>query len=299
MNCKICFGGSVKKIWDSPIRHGGLDCYTKEPVAEYQCQDCGVIWHENVIPDIADYYESAEYRSSVSPGFGEKDYSRMGDKDDKGNKDKLFYTGTEIFENRIVSDLGCLAGAFLDCVRGAAKETVAIEPSEMGRKAMKDKGYEHIYAYAGDALRDYKNRIEVLTSFDVIEHVEDPEAFLTDVYDLLAKNGQAVIGTPTEAPVLRRLLGEAYEKQVLFSVQHIWVFSKESLEILAKRIGFSKITIKIFQMYGLDNLFGWLRDKKPNSAIGAELLGENINSAWKSHCAETGIGDYMVMYLEK
>lgn len=68
---------------------------------------------------------------------------------------------------------------------------------------------------------------DVITSFDVIEHVEDPREFLQDVYDLLSPKRQAIIGTPTDAPVMRELLGEIYEKNQLFSTQHPWIFGEK------------------------------------------------------------------------
>ena len=75
--------------------------------------------------------------------------------------------------------------------------------------------------------KSWGNKIDVITSFDVIEHVEEPTKFITDIFELLAEGGQAIIGTPTEAPVMRELLGEIFEKKLLFSTQHIWIFLKK------------------------------------------------------------------------
>lgn len=66
-------------------------------------------------------------------------------------------------------------------------------------------------------------KVEVVTSFDVIEHVENPRKFIKEVYELLAPNGTAIIGTPTDAPIMRELLGEVYEKNCC-SVRNIYGF---------------------------------------------------------------------------
>ena len=81
---------------------------------------------------------------------------------------------------------------------------------------MKSKGY-HTYAYAKDAKTDWKNKIDIITSFDVIEHVKDPRIYLKEVFELLSEDGQAIIGTPTDAPIMRRLLGKIYEMKLLWT----------------------------------------------------------------------------------
>ena len=136
-------------------------------------------------------------------------------------------------------------------------------------------------------------------SFDVIEHVENPSVFLKEVYELLAPGGQAIIGTPTDAPVMWSLLGEVYEKQQLFSTQHLWVLSEESLRIIAQKAGFKDIKIRYFQRYPVGNLLGWLKDKKPRSDVKEAFLTEGLDSAWKSMCNERGLSDYIVLYAGK
>lgn len=185
MNCKLCGSDQVKIIYNDVLRNGGIGRYTKEPVPMYQCEECGTIWHEPVVADIEEYYESPEYRAMMDEGSGEEDFYRNHDKE---TLDKFKYTGTDIFRNRVVADVGCGAGAFLDFLKGVASEVIAIEPSGPYRKILQGKGFS-TYAYTEDALRDHRGQADVITSFDVIEHVEDPQAFLQSSYDLLARGG--------------------------------------------------------------------------------------------------------------
>lgn len=293
--CKLCGSVHVKTVYNGKIRNGRLGEYTKSSVPVYQCLNCGVIWHENIVSDIKQYYESKEYRQSLEGSSEENDFYR---KHDGETLDKFQYTGTDIFRKKSVADIGCGCGAFLDFLKGVASSIIAIEPSEIYRRIMDEKGFA-TYPYTKDAMRDWAGKVDVTTSFDVIEHVSNPAEFMADVYSLLSYGGQAVIGTPTDAPVMRRLLGKTYEEKLLFSTQHLWIFSEKNLRNLAQKAGFDKIDIKYFQRYGLDNLLGWLRDKEPCSEIEEAFITQTLNSVWKSECSGYGLADYIVIYLKK
>lgn len=74
MNCKLCNSADTEIIYDGLIRNGGLGCYTKDNVKMYQCKCCNVIWHEEVISDIKNYYESEEYRCELEGSSEEKSF---------------------------------------------------------------------------------------------------------------------------------------------------------------------------------------------------------------------------------
>lgn len=295
MKCKLCGAESVREIYNGQIRNGALGKYTSKNIPIYQCSCCDVIWHENELFNINDYYETREYRKSMEENSEEKEFYRLHDKE---SMDKFCYTGTTIFRNKVVADIGCGCGAFLDYLKGVAEDIVAVEPSETYRKIMDRKGY-HTYSYADEAKNDYTGKVDVITSFDVIEHVEDPHKFLTDCYDLLKEGGQAIIGTPTDAPVMRYLLGEIYEKKLLFSTQHLWILSEKNLKMLSEKAGFQKPEVKYFQRYGIGNMLGWLKEKEARSDIQADFLTRTMDSVWKHECEQMGMADYIVLYLKK
>ena len=293
--CKICGCENIKIEYEGQIRDGGLGRYTINNVKMYRCNNCNVIWH-NAIKDLDNYYMSEEYRMSLEGTIDEVEFYNMHDKE---SLDKFRYTGM-IFRDKIVADIGCGCGAFLDLISGVSKKTIAIEPTLKFRDILLKKGYD-TYGYAKEAIKEYKNKVDIAVSFDVIEHVESPYNFMTDIYNLLNQNGLAIIGTPTETPIMRELLGECYEKKVLFSTQHIWILGKDNLERVALKTGFKKenIEIKYFQRYGLDNVFSWLNSKNPVSNISYGMISKTIDLCWKSTLEEREISDYIVLYLRK
>lgn len=295
MKCQICGCDNIKIIYDGLIRNGGLGIYTAGNVSVYQCDKCHVIWHDKVIENLDQYYQSVEYRESLE---GDSDIDKFYQRHDFENADKLKYTGVTVFRNKVVADIGCGGGAFLDYVKGVAREIVAIEPSELYRNVLNSKEY-HAYQYAADAMDEWKGKVDVITSFDVIEHVESPQGFMKDVYTLLSEDGVAVIGTPTDAPVMRSLLGDIYEKKLLFSTQHLWIFGKKNLELLARQAGFKVSDIKYFQRYGLSNLLGWLKDKAPCGNSQIDFVTSVLDSVYKAEMERLEKADYIVMYLRK
>ena len=295
MKCKLCGSNNIHITYKGKIRNGGLGKYTKEDVEIYKCENCDVIWHDTIIDDLGQYYESSEYRDSLE-GSSEADiFYKLHDKE---TLNKFLYTGTDIFRHKVVAYIGCGCGAFLDFLKGVASEIVAVEPSETYRQVMDKKGF-HTYAYAEEAKLDWKNKIDMITSFDVIEHVEDPMGFLKECYYLLKEGGQAVIGTPTDAPVMRSLLGEIYEKQLLFSTQHLWIFSEKILKMMAESAGYQEISVKYFQRYGLQNLLGWLKEKRPNADLHETWIADALDSVWKAEAESQGMADYIVLFLKK
>ncbi len=296
MKCKVCGESNTEVIYHDVIRDGRLHNFTTEKVKMYQCNRCGVIWHDRLI-DTSGYYQSEGYRMDLEGTTKAEDFYVLHDKE---NLDKFYYTGTDIFRNQCVMDIGCGAGAFLDFIQGVANKIVAVEPSKTYQEILKKKGY-YTFAYMAQAMEQFVGGGDLAVSFDVIEHVDDPLAFLENVYTLLSKTGKAIIGTPTDAPVMRELLGYDYEKKLLFSMQHLWIFGEENLRLLSEKANFKSenITFRYFQRYGFANLLGWMYTKQPNSDIRAPLISKTLDHVWKSECENQSLADYIVLYLTK
>lgn len=295
MICTICGSKKIKNIYQGELKTGLLKGWTEKGYTVWQCEDCGTIWNEAYKDyNIADFYESAEYRTRIDTNTSIETYYN---KYDKEVLDKLTMTGTDIFRNKIVADIGCGGGSFLDFVKGVASQTIAIEPSKIYRKGLMEKGH-NTYAYISNAREDYKNAVDVITSFDVIEHVENPEQFLRDAYDLCNSQGQIIIGTPTDYPVLRKMLGETFDR-FIFQVQHPWILSDYAMKLMAAKVGFKNIRIEYKQKYGLGNLLSWLLDSTPRGDIKYEFISKTVDAAYKSSMSNKDYCEYLILYAQK
>lgn len=295
MRCKICNFEETEIIYDDYIRDGAPGTLTKVKYQMHQCKSCGTIWHKTDQGENREFYQSAEYRNKLENSADPDHYYRLHDRE---VLEKLQYTGTELFRHARVADIGCGGGSFLDFLAGPADEIVAIEPSAVYREQLAGRGYS-AFAYAADALADFKESLDVVTSFDVIEHADDPVAFMEEVYRLLKPGGKAVIGTPSDCPVMRALMGKEYEKKLLFSFQHPWILSRESFKICCKRAGFTQVRIEQKQRYGLSNLLSWLKEREPMGHCRYDFVSDTLERVYQSELEAKGLADYLIAYVTK
>lgn len=141
--------------------------------------------------------------------------------------------------------------------------------------------------------------MDSVVSFDVIEHVENPVLFMQDVKELLSENGEAVIGTPTDAPVMRELLGSIFEENLLFSTQHLWVFNEQSLRKICQSAGFSTVDFSYRQRYGIDNMISWILEKKAGVKKEYHFITDTLNDIWKRELEAQKMADYILFYVKK
>lgn len=290
--CKLCQSEKVSIDYCGSIRLGMAAGYTDDDVTIYRCGDCGVLWHEYPLPD--DYYKSEAYRTAIEGDADPENYFHLHDCE---VLPKLKFTGTDIYRHKIVADIGCGGGSFLDFLSGVAETTIAVEPSEIYRYALEKRGHR-CYEYTRQALADFGDAADVATSFDVIEHVDEPLSFLKDIYALLKSGGKMILGTPTDYPILRTLVGKPFER-FIFNANHLWVFSVKSLDCLVRQAGFREISIKQTYRFGIGNVISWISNQEPKGNIQYDLIPAVVDKVWKTAMIEQGLGEYLVVYAEK
>lgn len=287
--CRVCNSSDVKIIYTGKMRMGGVQYL--ESCTVYQCNKCSHIYHrEFQVKD--SYYESTQYRNEVD---GSSDVTSFYHRGDASTLMKLEWTGTARFRDKVVMDVGCAGGMFLDYVKGIAKETIAVEPSEVFRAELKKRHI--VYPYVRDALK-YEEKVDIVCSFDVIEHIEDVNTFAKEIYESLRLGGEVIIGTPTIVAAYRDTLGEVWDA-FNFRTQHLSVFTSESLRYLFERIGFTDIVIKNVQRYDLGNLLAWCLYKEPRGNLKFPWISDTLNMVFKEELAASGAGDYLVLYGRK
>jgi 2-polyprenyl-3-methyl-5-hydroxy-6-metoxy-1,4-benzoquinol methylase len=197
-----------------------------------RCLSCGFRFsspavNPNLANTLADY--EAAYLQYLAP-----------DAADKANSDSLrrwmerFYP----LNGARLLDVGAGSGKL---VRGLRSNGVAAEGLEPSRAL-----FDHFLA--GDAaftcamLAEHRSsgtaRFDVVTAFDVIEHVAEPNAFLADVANVLKPGGVFFASTPNVGSLTARVFGARWH---FYYPYHLSYFSPATLSAAAAVHGLTRL----------------------------------------------------------
>jgi len=158
-------------------------------------------------------------------------------------------------------DVGSGPGIFVSEAERAGWQAYGLEPASWavrhGRQAYK------VEIVRGDLLKPLAlpvRQFDVVTMFDVIEHVADPAALLRSAAALLRTGGILVLTTPRFDSLLARILGRHW--YCIFPA-HLQYFTEKSLRHSTAKAGFKFVaqlahTRYVSFGYGWRRLCAWL-----------------------------------------
>lgn len=147
-------------------------------------------------------------------------------------------------------DVGCSAGFVVYCAQRAGFEAwgVDVEPAglEYGRREL---GLEHLHQGLLEEQRFPGGHFDVISAYDLIEHVPDLNAFVAELARLLAPEGVLDIRTPDVGHwrVPRRL--ETWE--AILPSEHLYNFDRRTLTRLLARHGLAVVECRFNLKPGL------------------------------------------------
>jgi len=140
-------------------------------------------------------------------------------------------------------DVGCATGFFMEAaadegfdVRGLEFSTVAIG---LARPDIRER------IVCGDVntlLSREPEKFDVVTAFDIIEHVQNPAKFLDEIGQILRPGGVLAISSPDTGHFLRYLMGAKWP--MLQPMQHTVLFSRRGIAALLERCGFRDVRVE-------------------------------------------------------
>jgi SAM-dependent methyltransferase len=140
-----------------------------------------------------------------------------------------------------VLDVGCGLGALLDVMNGRSFDGYGVEVGQ-GSAAFTSQRYPNrVHAGTVESAGYPDGFFDLVTMFDVIEHLEDPVVTLTEVKRILAPNGWLYVMTPNIYSINSQLMRSRWYQYKPH--EHLFYFSPRSLTVALKRCGFSKTNL--------------------------------------------------------
>ena len=98
--------------------------------------------------------------------------------------------------NATFFDIGGGNGFVAKGLENAGISTILVEPGQSGARNAKARGLSNIVCATTETSGFEKSSIDAIGLFDVVEHIDNDEAFLAQNYDFLRKNGLIYITVP-------------------------------------------------------------------------------------------------------
>jgi SAM-dependent methyltransferase len=229
--CKLCGNQRARRL------------FTKNDMELVRCTCCGLVYVLNPPPRdaIEQLYSFASgYHTVFRSGSSAESLAHAA-----RAADFLTIVGRYSRPGRIL-DIGCSVGFFLECARAEGWTTFGVEISNDAAELARRRGLD-VFTGTLEEAGLPRARFDVVTMWDVLEHVEDPIATIATAAYVLKPRGLLVISTPNIDGLFPRLSYRAARWTGRWPhpepPNHLFEFSKASIRRLFKQSSLTPIQI--------------------------------------------------------
>lgn len=150
-----------------------------------------------------------------------------------------------------VLDIGTAGGAFLEAANNYGFDAIGLEPSADLVRRGTDRGLNVVQGTV-ESHSFPPAHFDMVTLWDVIEHLPDPKNALNETYNLLKNDGVLLINFPDIGTWQAKLAGKKFWWIISVHLHH---FTEKSIANIARKTGFEVIS---FRRYWQTLEFGYL-----------------------------------------
>ena len=177
-------------------------------------------------------------------------------------------------------DVGCSSGSLMLIARDMGfGEIKGVEPAEKAANTAKELGFDVFTGFLDQAAYA-DNSFDIVTLFEVIEHLEEAQSIAREIHRVLRPGGLWVFTTANAVSWTAAALREDWD---YFSIAqnggHISFFNPESIRQLAKNTGFEPVRIETKRTL----LFDHRKGRSPVKKLTGELLSFPAKLAGQGH----------------
>ncbi len=228
VGCGLC-GGDEREL---KFQEGRFSVVT--------CKRCGLTY---VTPRLADasllehVYDEGYWRSTAAKDRGYTDYRADEPLYLKTYRRRMAVIRRHFSRPARVLDIGCAAGFFLRVMQEEGWDVTGVEPSDAIRShAERLLGTERVHAGLLEDAALPKGAFDLVTLWDVIEHVPNPLEVMRGARELVAPGGRLLLETQNVRSAAARLLGRRWQHYK--HAEHLYHFDPRTIASLLERSGF-------------------------------------------------------------
>ncbi len=277
--CGLCGGSTFRTIYpgtiSDPDQRPEQYYASSRTVAGYlpivQCQNCGLVM-TNPRDDAATL--AAIYANLADEVYDAEEQNRQ-----RVARQRIrLIAGCATQAAPRLLDLGCATGIFAGAAQAAGWQAHGLEPSAWAIRQARQRF--PAVAFSQGKIEDAvfsPGSFDVITLWDVLEHVPEPALTLKKIHPWLAEDGWLLINVPDIASLPARLMGKHW---VLMLREHLWYFSPATLEKLLEQCGYQMIETRANTVwFSLGNIFRRLAQYSAKPA-GKRPPGRRKGAGW-------------------
>jgi len=234
--CPLCNSDEFQILYD--FRNPPIDANNGLPGIIRECKNCSLLYKD------FDKAISEVYSNTYADAFvGLKDYA-------ESNVSKLFFrkilskakSRIKGNEKPVLLDVGAAMGTTMDIAKELGFQTKGVEISTMLANKAKEKGHEVFNCNISEISSSEK--FDVITMFDIIEHLDNPKEVLLNLKKMLKPKGEIIVYTPNHGSLIVKIghllykLGFPNSAVNIFACTHTCFFTTDTLKNILNTSGF-------------------------------------------------------------
>lgn len=248
-----------------------------------RCASCGLVRLSEAIDEADKFYQNSGMRDQlVETPEKTRITTRVDD-------ERRFRFVENMIEGKSVLDFGCGDGGFLHRAKKIAAKIQGVELEQAMREGLNQEGIPCCESI------DELGTFDVITLFHVLEHLEEPIAYLEKLKKHLNKDGMILIEVPNADDALLSLYNSKAFADFTYWHCHVYLYNNETLKQLAKKAGLQMKFMQQIQRYPLANHLYWLSKGKPGGHKKWSFMNDaQMDKQYGDLLAKLGIADTII-----
>ncbi len=217
--------------------------FSKHSVQYVCCDNCSARYSAQIAARLDDVYKSQDYLA-YSKEDTDEHYNYRRERFGRERVGILEKYCGDLTDKRLL-DVGCGNGYFLSVAMGKCRHCYGTEFSDKLREFTQHKTGLTVFSQSLDDLPE--RGFDIITLFDVIEHIPEPVPFMRSVGRLLNPGGSVLIFTPNFDSFSIRVMREY--SSIIDPTEHVVLYTLPSLQFLAKQLRYQ---VMFAETQGLD-----------------------------------------------